>query len=501
MAEEMATLTSRATSGAAWSTASQVFRQLLSIVSVSVLARTVPPSAYGIIGMSAVITNFLDTIRDLGTTNVLVRQPELSSRLIATIFWLNIGIGVFMSLAMISISGLTAAFFKEPALAPVMRALSVNFLFYSIAVVPIGLLSRDMAFRPLAIANMGSATLSTAAGVTAALNGAGVWSLVIASLTNNLVIAIVLWTFCSWRPVFAVDWQEIRSISSYTLNLSGFNLLNYFSRNADNIIVGRFLGSVSLGYYQMAYTLMMYPLMNISSVIAQVLFPAFAQVQDDLARFRSAFIRSCMLVSVITFPIMLGLMVTADPFVRVVLGSRWTPVIPLLIVFAPLGMLQSIFTMGGLIYNARGRTDWLLRWGILSSSAYVLSFFIGLRWGILGVAVSYTITWMLLMYPGFEIPFRLVELRQRDFWYALWPCLQASIGMALAAAGCLYGLKAAGVSQPLAQLLPTVITGALVYTLLLVWSKAPVLGHVADILSKTGNRLLRRFGAWLPQPL
>src|SRR5262249_27813876 len=156
-------------------------------------------------------------------------------------------------------------------------------------------------------------------------------------------------------------------------------------------------------YYQMAYTLMMYPLMNISSVVAQVLFPAFAQVQHDLERFRSAFIRSCMLVSVITFPIMLGLMVTADPFVRVILGSRWAPVIPLLVVFAPLGMLQSIFTMGGLIYNARGRTDWLLRWGILSSTVYVLSFFIGLRWGILGVAVSYTIAWMLLMYPGFEI--------------------------------------------------------------------------------------------------
>src|SRR4030095_4745477 len=146
MAQAKASLTSQATSGAAWSTASQVFRQLLSVVSVSVLARTVPPSAYGIIGMSAVITNFLDTIRDLGMTNALVRQPELSNRLIATIFWLNIGIGACLSLAMISISGLTAAFFKEPGLVPVMRVLSLNFVFYSIAVVPNGILAREMAF-------------------------------------------------------------------------------------------------------------------------------------------------------------------------------------------------------------------------------------------------------------------------------------------------------------------------------------------------------------------
>ncbi len=151
----------------------------------------------------------------------------------------------------------------------------------------------------------------------------------------------------------------------FSLNLSGFGIVNYASRNADNLIIGRVLGSIQLGYYQMAYNLMLAPIQNISSVISQVAYPAFSRIQDDNERFRSAYVRSCALIALVTFPVMAGLAVIADPLVRVILGSKWIGAIRIFEILAPVGLLQSVQTTVGQIYTAKARTDWMFRWGLV----------------------------------------------------------------------------------------------------------------------------------------
>src|SRR4029077_15629201 len=130
---------------------------------------------------------------------------------------------------------------------------------------------------------------------------------------------VFLWRSCRWRPKWLFSGMELRSIASYSLNLSGFNVLNYFSRNADNTIIGRYLGAYQLGFYQLAYNLMLYAVQNISQVMSRVLFAVFAKVQDDPPRFRQAYIKAVSTIAVITFPMMAGVMAVADPFVKAVL--------------------------------------------------------------------------------------------------------------------------------------------------------------------------------------
>lgn len=471
----------------------QVGRQLLSFASVAVLARKVPPSAYGVLAMASVITNFLDTFRDMGTSAAIVREREISDRLLSSVFWLNLGLGILLAFVVVLLSFPAAAFFHEPALTPVIQALAVVFLLYSLGVLPTGLLNRAMTFRPIALAQLSGAAMGTAAAITAAVMGAGVWSLVLSALVSTLVTTIGLWIACEWRPRLLMDWSEIRSIASYSLHLSGFGLVNYFSRNADNVIVGRFLGDVALGYYQMAYTLMTYPLNNISQVIASAVWPAFATLQDDDERLRSAFIRTCMLIGVVTIPAMLGLTVVAGPFVAIALGAKWRPVVGLLLVFAPLGMFQSIYTMTGLPYNAKGRSDLMLRWALFSSVIYVASFFIGLRWGIQGVANSYAIAWLLLMVPGFTIPFRLIGLTWREFLAAMWPGLAAGLAMALVAFVWRLALDWAGVSNSLIHLCSTAAVGFIFYVGLLLWWKPPAVAEANAILVDKGYTRLNRW--------
>ena len=484
----------KAARGAAWSMGFQVSRQLLSILSVSVLARRVPPEAYGLLSMAGIVTNFMDSFRALGTGNALIREGEVSERLLSSLFWFNLSLGVLLSACTALLAIPAAAFFRQPGLMKVMLALAPNFFIYSLSVIPNALLNRRMSFRALSVVQMAGAVLGTATGIGGALMGAGVWSLVFGALVSNLVISGATWIACPWRPQFLVDMGEVRRIAAYSLNLSGFNFVNFFSRNADNLVVGRLLGDTQLGFYQMAYMLMTSPLTNFCSVIAGVVFPALSTFQNDDARLRAAFLRVVMLIGLVTIPAMFGLSVVAGPFIEVVLGAKWHPVAGLLLVFAPLGAFQSIYTMVGPIYNAKGRADRLFQWSLISGSVYVASFLVGAHWGIQGVAIAYAIAWMAMMIPGLAIPFRLVNLPGREFVRALWPGFACSLVMAFVAGLWRCALYKLGIDSALIHLFSTAAVGGLCYAGLMLW------WHPAAITELRAVPGASRLQSFLPRP-
>jgi PST family polysaccharide transporter len=197
---------------------------------------------------------------------------------------------------------------------------------------------------------------------------------------------------------------------TFSLNLTGFYVLNYLHRNADTALIGRHLGNALVGYYRLAYNVMLLPVAGIAQqVVGRVLFPALSGMQDNHARFREAYLRTCAAIAFVTFPMMAGVAVLSDSFVYVLLSDRYIAVATVLGILAPIGMIQSITTTTGPIYKAKGRTDLLLLWGLISSSLYVVSFIVGLPFGLRGVAISYLIVVLLLLYPTLAIPFRLVD--------------------------------------------------------------------------------------------
>jgi PST family polysaccharide transporter len=246
------------------------------------------------------------------------------------------------------------------------------------------------------------------------------------------------------------------------------------------------LGDAQLGFYQMAYTLMTYPLANFCQVIAAVAYPAFSALQDDNERLRAAFTRVSVTVGFFSIPAMLGLMVVADPFVRVVLGQKWGPVTGLMLVFAPLGALQSIYGLVGAIYNAKGRSDRLFQWSVMSGGFYVISFLVGVRWGIQGVAIAYSVTWLLGMVPGFLIPFRLIHLSGKEFLRAMWPGTACAAAMALITLAWRLALNRLGFRNPAVHLFTTVAAGVISYAVLMWWWNPPVVEEVCDVLASRG---------------
>jgi PST family polysaccharide transporter len=324
-----------------------------------------------------------------------------------------------------------AAYFREPSVGLVLRVLALNFPIAGICVVNQSLLQRHMRFGALAVAEVGAAAVGYLVGVTAALLHQGVWSLVYQSLAMNLATMVLLFAQSGFRPKFVMDLDELRSVRGYTGNLTGFMLVNYFARNADNLLVGRYLGDVSLGHYTMAYKVLLYPLRTITGLVGRVLFPAFSAIKDDHSAFRVAYLRAVGLISFLTFPLFLGVMALAVPAVNVVLSPKWQPVAPLILVLAPVGLVQSVVSSVGSIYTATGKTAVMFRVGLVSEILPVLGFAVGLHWGVLGVAVAYFVVEVSLSPFNLFFAVRQIELPLPHVLRPVWRPFLCAVGMAL----------------------------------------------------------------------
>ena len=423
------TFKQRAVSGVKWSTISQVGRQVAQLLTTIILARLLAPSDFGIIGMATVVIGFAGIFKDLGTSAAIIQKQGLSNDLLSSIFWINAGFGTLSMVALFAGAPLIGWFYHDPRVIGVLQILSLSFFISGLSILQKTLLERSLAFRALAKVEISAVVCGAIVGISMALSGAGVWSLVFQTLTNVTLTTILLWLSSPWRPTWEFHWRDVKSISSYSLNLIGFNIFNYFVRNADYLLIGRYLGAQDLGYYTLAYRILLFPLQNISAVIGRVMFPAYSSIQHDNRRFCFVYLKIAATIAFITFPMMMGVLVLAEPFIVTVFGDNWQPVILLVMILAPVGLLQSIGTTTGAIYQAKGRTDWMFRWGIGAGIFITLAFVIGLQWGIVGVTVAYAIAVFSISYLSFAIPFRLIDLKVVRLLGVLWRPLLNSVIM------------------------------------------------------------------------
>jgi len=410
-------LASLAVKGLKWSSIARFGRQLIQYVTTLILALLLSPEDFGLIAIAFVIIGFLDIFKDLGTSSALIYIDSPSRMLLSSIFWINIFFGIAISVLIFLTAPLVADFFSNVKATSVLKVLSISFAISSFGIVQKALLEREYKFDLLARSELLSVFGGSIIGITLAFLGYGVWSLVFQALVSVSLLTIFLWLSGKWKPDLQFSLQEIKTVFGYSINLLGYNVFNYFVRNMDYLLIGKYLGERELGHYYIAYKIMLYPVQNISLVISRVMFPIYSRIKEDNSRFRKIYMQVAAAIALITFPLMAIVMGTSDIFTSVFFQAKWnTNLLTLLLVLlAPVGMIQSIATTTGSIYQAKGKTDWMFRWGVFTGFVMVGGFVIGLNWGVIGIAVSYLITTLLLLYPVFAIPFKLIELRFGNF--------------------------------------------------------------------------------------
>jgi O-antigen/teichoic acid export membrane protein len=442
--------------------------QVSRLVVALVLARLLAPADFGLAAMVLVFSSLVLVFSDLGLGAALVQARELSEDDRCTAFWTTVGSGVLFTAAAAGLSGVIAAFYGEPKVASLCVAFSLVFIITSVGATQEALLVRDMRFRGLETRNMVATIAGAVAGITVAVNDGGPWSIIAQQLAEATFGAAMLWFASPWRPSLRFSRESLRRLWSFSGWLVGHRLLFYVHRNADNILIGRFVGPAALGAYTIAYNVMLVPFSRIAGPIQRVLWPAFAEMQHEPERIVAGWVRVTRILGAVAVPALAGLVVVAPDFIDVVLGERWHEAAPLVQALAWVGVLQAVQVLNVDILQARGRTSLLFRYMLGFTAAHLVAFVIGLHWGVLGVAIAYAVS-STLVEPV------LTVLTARELGVSAWVIPRALLGVAqatvlmvLSVAIVHAGLVEAGFA-PAGRLVLSVLTGAVVYALAALW--------------------------------
>lgn len=416
---------------AKWNFLSQSFKILAQLVNVVYLAKIIPPAEYGIMAMAMVIINLGTLLRDLGTSAAIIQRKELTDKLVNTVFWLNVIMGVGLCIIVLCSSSLIASIYHQPKLLYVMIMLSVVFPLSSCAAAHLALLERESQFRKVSIIEVSSSLVSVIVAIVLANMGFGVFSLVAQAVVINAMSAVQFWFASSWRPSFKqlIDLGELRQIFGFSANLSLFNFINYFSRNTDSFIIGKFMNATILGSYNLAYRIMLFPLQSLTFVAARSLYPILSKSQDDNTEISKIYLNCIFVILLITAPLMSGLAFYSIPFVSIVFGEQWHLTADILKWLAPTAIIQSVLSTAGSVFMAKGRTDVLMKLGIVGAILQVSSFMIGVHFDITIFAMCYLIANILNFFPVMFLLMKVINGTFISLLYKIAPIFGSVIVM------------------------------------------------------------------------
>ncbi|MEA5564729.1 MOP flippase family protein [Anabaena sp. UHCC 0399] len=449
--------------GVFWSAIESWGRQVISFGVFFLLARLLGPETFGLVALSSVCLNFLQVFVDQGFSQAIIQRKELEPEHLDTAFWTNLGMGTFLAIMTIASASLIGYFFKEPAIIPIIRCLSVTFIFIAFSSVQNAILQRTLAFKSLAKRTLIGVLIGGIVGVTMAFRGFGVWSLVAQQITSSFVQVLVLWKVSDWRPGLRFSQRHFKELFSFGINVLGMNIFNFFNRRSDDFLIGYFLGSVALGYYTVAYRLLLVLTELLTSIIARVSLPTFARLQEEPERLRNALYQAIKLTSLITFPGFFGMVILAPEIVRVVFGEQWLQSIPVMQILNLIGILYAYFYFNASVIMAMGKPSWKLALDGVQAVSNIVAFAIAVQWGIVAVAAAYVIRGYLMAPLTVWVVWKLVRINVVTYLRQGAAPLAATITML----GTIFAVKylLSNIVNTSAMLAVAILVGAIVYIL------------------------------------
>jgi O-antigen/teichoic acid export membrane protein len=415
-----------------------------------VLARLLTPEDYGLIGMVVVVTGFIAIFKDMGLSLGTVQRSEVNHKQISTLFWINIAISAGVMVLTVLIAPLVARFYGDARLTSITIALAGTFLFSGLTIQHQALIQRQMRFGALVAIDIISLVGGLIAAVAAASRGAGYWALVINQLVLTFINAAGVWIVCGWRPGMPVRYSGVRPMLAIGGNFTAFSVINYFARNLDNALIGRFWGAYELGLYARAYQLLTLPIDQINWPATAVVVPVLSRLVDSPERYREAYLRILEKITMVTMPGVAFLIGTSDWLVALMLGPRWSGVSRIFMLLGVAGLVQPVTNSVGWLFTSQGDTRRMFHIGALLGVIAIVSIIAGLPWGAVGVALSYASVDLLIRGPLlFWLIGRRGPIRTGDFYRTMAPSFVAALGVLLS----LFLLRRAlGSSKPLVGL-------------------------------------------------
>jgi lipopolysaccharide exporter len=390
----------RALKSGKWVTLSTVFQTVVQFAQIAVLARVLSPAEFGIVSMSAIFISFFGLFADLGFSNSIIHKQESNQKVLSTIYFLNILLGLVMFTLAYLLSPLVVNFYNEPRLARVIHLAALIFLFSYYGSVHAIMLRKELKFKAIAIIDSCGYALGFIVTLTLAFNDFAELSLVYGTIAAQVVRTILEIVFgrSLFIPTFHFNLGEIKEHLRFGVFNLGEAFLNFVQSNWDNIIIGRILGAKYLGVYTLALQLGYYPVSKLNPLILQVAYPMIAKMKDNAIEFRRTYIRILDLLSYFNYPLLAGLYITVESVVPLVYGPGWEETYPLIKIFVFVSAVSCIAHPLFTIAYSKGKPKYLFYLSLLGLFVKIpLVFILGKYWNVTGVAFAILITALINM--------------------------------------------------------------------------------------------------------
>lgn len=386
-------------SGTFWTGLGKYSEILIVLITTAILARILNPSDFGIIGMVYIYNRFLTVIGNAGISSAVIQKRNLNSLDLSSVFWFSLTIGFATVTFTFFVSPLIGSFFNFPELEQVLKTMSINFIFLGLSNVPLGIMRKAFRFHDIAVIDIVSNIFSGIIAVTSAFGGFGYWALVFQSISLLMFKTIGYLTFCRWKPHLVFSFKVVGQIWTYSGYILGFSIINYWARNADNILIGKFMGPDQLGFYSQAYRLMTLPIVVITGIITPTLHPIFSKYQDSTETMKQSYFKVLEVVGLLSFPMGIFFLLFSKSIIVFIWGEKFLSSVPVFRILAPLTMLQPIIAPSGTVLMALNKTKLLFFLGSFNALIMIGGITLGLPFGITGVALGYSVSYITIVFP------------------------------------------------------------------------------------------------------
>jgi PST family polysaccharide transporter len=396
-----AALSGRAISGVVLLGSAQGVKFVLQLFSIVLLARLLKPEHFGVFAMTMPLVAFVMMFQDFGLSQAVITVKNIDQRQLSSFFYINFGLSVALALLIAAAAPLIGHFYHDGAVVLPLLALAGTVVLSGLATIQFALLVRRLKFDAMALADVAGGVAGFAASIVVAWIWPSVWALVAAVAANMLTGVVCGWWFTRWRPSRPAPLREVRRLLAFGGGVATADFATFISRNADNVLVGRFLGALALGFYDRAYKLLLFPLQQIVHPLGRVTVPILGRLIDEPERYRAAYLRTLNQILLVSTAGMVAILVSADVAVPVAMGEQWHPVTPLFRWLGLVGLFIPLTQSLAWLLISQSRTLELARFSIFYAITAVIGFVAGLRFGITGFAMIFALSDTFIRLPAY----------------------------------------------------------------------------------------------------
>jgi polysaccharide transporter, PST family len=339
----------------------------IQIVITAILARLLSPEDFGVIAIVTVIVAFFKLLSDVGIGPAIIQDKEITQDDISSIFNITVLIAIFSAIIFYISSGIISNFYDNIEYNKIVHFLSISLFFQIMNIVPRALLRKNKKFGLLGFGQLSANIFSGIISILLALNNFNYFSLVYKSIISSLFQFIFCMLFVTISFKLTLSFKFVKRMFKFSSFQFLFNFINYFSRNLDKLLIGKFIGNVSLGYYEKSYRLMLLPLQTFTQVLSPVLHPLLSDLQNENDRMFTIYLRISRILSLIGFPLTVFMFMNADNVILIMFGPQWHGSIDSFKILSISIGLQMVLSSTGPIFQSAGRTDLLFLSGLLSA--------------------------------------------------------------------------------------------------------------------------------------